>query len=291
MSNFAIENTPSVINSDEAKVSPDVEPTRELPQHVAYLSSVQKEQSKIAARPEYQAACLYAWPLADSLVRQYSKLRTDSKNSNELSSGSKQAIHDEIIDTILFGRETTSEVKEILDSISQLLFSMDEYTEEMTLATLSSMGLRNVPMDEVFWAGSMEKWRKQDAEKKLKEEEDRELAKKSLSNMREQVKALREAFNASGVVQKVEEILRQGYKIGNMAHLNDSADEPCIVFGSIDDELLPAVYYPSGNSIIDYMREQGNPQQLAIVLGAHMDGKGNVVKVGPDIATIFVKAD
>ena len=121
---------------------------------------------------------------------------------------------------------------------------MDEYTEEMTLATLSSMGLKNVPMEEVFWAGSMEKWRN---EKKLKEE----LAKKSLSNMREQAKAFREAFNASGVVQKVEEILRQGYKIGNMAYLDDPADEPCIVFGSLDDELLPAVHYLSGISIID----------------------------------------
>lgn len=291
MSNFALENTPSVIDSGEAKVSPDVEPTRELPQHVAYLSSVQKEQSKIAARPGYQVACSSAWPLADSLVREYSKLRTDSKNSNESSSGSKRAIHDEIIDAILFDRETTPEVKKILDSISQLLFSMDEYTEEMTLAALSYMGLKNVPMEEVFLAGSMEKWRKQDADKKLKEKEDRELAKKSLSNTREQAKAFREAFNSSGVVQKVEEILRQGYKIGNMAYLDDSADEPCIVFGSLDDELLPAVHYLSGISIIDYMREQGNPQQLAIVLGAHMSGTGIVVKIGPDIATVFVKAD
>lgn len=178
MSNFALENTPSVIDSGGAKVSPDIEPTRELSEQAAYLSSVQKEQSKIAARPEYQAACSYAWPLADSLVRQYSRLRTDS---NESSSCSKQAIHDEIIDTILFGRETKSEVEEILDSISrQLFFPMDGYTEGRTLATLSSMGLKNVPMDEVFLAGGMEKWRKQDAEKKLKEE-DRKLAKKSLS--------------------------------------------------------------------------------------------------------------
>lgn len=76
-----------------------------------------------------------------------------------------------------------------------------------------------------------------------------------------------------------------------MAYLDDFADEPCIVFGSLDDELLPAVYYPSGISVIDYMREQGNPQQLAIVLGAHICGNGIVVEIDPGIATIFVKAD